>query len=81
MATRTVLPKQLTLKRKVEELEMDCINDRLRIYGLESRINAGANELQVDVVIIFSPQDLNAHLSVADSEWVDLGDPSAPTIY
>ena len=71
--TVTVIPEQLILERKVEELEMDCINDRLRIYGLESRINAGANELQVGEFIICSPKYLMAYLVATDSEEVNFG--------
>ena len=32
---------------KISELEKDMISDRLRIDGLESRLNAGADELAI----------------------------------
>ena len=67
------LPEQLILERKIEELEMDRISDCLRIDGLESRINAGADKLRVGEVIIRSPQDLMAHLVATNCEGVDFG--------
>ena len=51
----TGLPEKLILESKVEELDMDHINDRLRIDGLESHINAGTDEMQVGEVIIRYP--------------------------
>ena len=73
MATGTVLPKQLTLKRKVEALEMDRITDCLCIDGIESRINAGADKMQVGEVIIRSPQYLKAHLVATNGEGGNFG--------
>ena len=32
---------------KISELEKDMISDRLRIDGLESRLNAGADKLAI----------------------------------
>ena len=52
----TSLPEQLILKKKIEDLKMDRIADRLCIDGFESRINAGADELQVGEVFIFLPK-------------------------
>ena len=42
-------------------------------YGLESHINAGADEMRVSEVIILSPQDLKAHLVATKCEGVDFG--------
>ena len=52
---------------------MDCITDRLHIGGLESRINAGADELQVSEVIIRSPQYLKTNMVATNGEGVDFG--------
>ena len=62
-------------------MDMDCITDRLHINGIESRINTGANDLQVDEVVIHSPQDLKTHLVATNGEGVDLGASSDPPIY
>ena len=70
-ATVTGLPEKLILERKVEELDMDRINDCICINGLDSRNNEGADELQVGEVIIYFPQDLKAHLVMTDGEGVD----------
>ena len=64
----TSVPEQLILKRQIEDLEMDCIDDRLCIDGHEQCINAGAYELQVGEVIIHSTQDLKAHLVATNCE-------------
>ena len=72
--TVTGLPENLILERKVEWLDTDHITDHLWINGLDSRINNGANELQVGEVIIQSLQDLKAYLVATCSERVDLGD-------
>ena len=72
-ATVTGLPEKLILERKVEELDMDRINDCICINGLESHTTAGADELQVGEVIICSPQYLKAHLVMTDGEEVDFG--------
>ena len=61
-ATVTSLPEKMILENKIEELDMDRIADCLRIDGLESRINTGADEMRVDEVIILSLQDLKAHM-------------------
>ena len=58
---------------KIEELEMDHIFDQLCIDALELRINTGAGELRVGEVIIFSPQDLKAHLVMTNYSGVDFG--------
>ena len=50
---------------------MDSVADRLCIGRLESRINSGADELQVDEVIIYSPQDLKANMVATNCEGVD----------
>ena len=52
---------------------MDHITYRLRIKGLEACINTSADEMQVDEVVIRSPQDLKAHLVATDGEGVDFG--------
>ena len=49
---------------------MECIADHLHIDGLESSINAGADELQVGVVIIRSHQYHKANMIVTDSDGV-----------
>ena len=49
---------------------MDRITDRLRIYGFESRINAGAYELKFGEVVIRYPQDLKAYQVSTDGEGV-----------
>ena len=59
---------------------MDYITDFLRIDGLESRMNTGADEMQVSEVIIHSPQYLKTHLVATNSEGVDFGVLSEPTI-
>ena len=73
MTMVTVIPEQLILERKIEELDMDRIYDHLHINGLESRINDGADELQVGEFIIRSPQNLKVHLVATKSKAVDLG--------
>ena len=40
------------LMEQISELEKDSISDRLRIHGLESRLNEGADELAVGEVIV-----------------------------
>ena len=60
--TMTIIPDQLVLERKIEELGMDHIADCPHIDVLESRINDGTDELLVGEVIIWSTQDLKAHL-------------------
>ena len=60
-------------ERNIEELDMDRIADRLFIDILESRINAGTDELQVGGVIISSPQDPKAHLGATNCERVYFG--------
>ena len=72
-ATATGLPEQLILDKKVEELDMYHITDHLHIDVLESRINMGADDLQVGEAIICSPQDIKAHLVATNSERVDFG--------
>ena len=47
MTKMTSLTEQIILDRKIEELDMDRIADRLHIDVLESRINAGDDDLQV----------------------------------
>ena len=49
---------------------MDFIYDRLRIDGLESRINAGADYLQFGDVILLSPQELKSHLVATNCKGV-----------
>ena len=58
----TSFPEQLILERKIKELEMYCIADRLHIDGLDACINAGTGELQVGEVIICYPQEPKAHM-------------------
>ena len=67
----TSLPEQLILERNTEELDMDTIDDRLCIDGLDSRTNSGANELWVGEVIIRSPQYLKAHLLYTNCEGLN----------
>ena len=69
----TSLPVKLILESEIDELKMGCITDRLHIDGLESLINAGADELRVCEVIIRSPQDLKANLVANNCEGVDFG--------
>ena len=69
----TSIPENLILERKIEELEMDHIADFLCSDGLESRINAGADDLQVGDVIIRSTQYLKAHMVVTNCGGVDFG--------
>ena len=65
------LHEKVILERKIEELEMDCIADLLRIDGLESRIYDGADELRVGEVIIRSPQDLKSNMArLTVKEWI-----------
>ena len=72
-ATVTSLPEKMILENKIEELDMDRIADCLRIDGLESRINTGADEMRVDEVIILSLQDLKAHMVATNCEGVGFG--------
>ena len=58
----TSSPKQMILQRKIEEFDMDRIADHLHIDGLESCINAGADQLKVGEFIISYPQELKSHL-------------------
>ena len=53
---------------------MYIITDCLCIDGLDSCINAGADELRVGEVILRSAQYLKAHLVATNSEGVDFGD-------
>ena len=71
--TVTSLPEKMILENKIEELDMDRIADCLRIDGLESRINTGADEMRVDEVIILSLQDLKAHMVATNCEGVGFG--------
>ena len=68
--TVTSLPEQLILKKKIEDLKMDRIADRLCIDGFESRINAGADYLQFGDVILLSPQELKSHLVATNCKGV-----------
>ena len=68
--TVTGIPEKLILERNIEELEMDHITDCLFINVLDSRTNAGADEMQVGEVIICYPQYLKAHLFTTDGEGV-----------
>ena len=58
----TCLPEQMIFERKIEECDMDCMDNRLHINVLESRINVGDDELQFGEIIIHSPQELRVHL-------------------
>ena len=69
----TSIPEKLILERKIKLLAMYRISDRLRIDGLESCINAGADELLVGEVIARFPQDLKSHLVVTNGEGVYFG--------
>ena len=73
MTMVTVIPEQLILERKIEELDMDRIYDHLHTNGLESRINDGADELRFCEFIIRSPQEIQAHLVATNCEGVDFG--------
>ena len=58
--TVTSLPTQLILKRKLEDLDMDRIDDCLSTHGLKS-------------CIIRSSQYLKSHLVVTNCEGVNFG--------
>ena len=58
---------------KISELEKDMISDRLRIDGLESRLNAGADELAIGEVIVCSPAYLKDHMVEVQVEASDFG--------
>ena len=45
----------------------------LQIYGLESRLNAGAEDLAIGEVIVRSPEDLKAHMSAVQGEASNFG--------
>ena len=47
---------------------MDRIADHLHIDGLESCINAGADQMKVGEVIIRYPQELKEHLVATNCE-------------
>ena len=49
------------LVEQISKLEKDRISYRLRIDGLGSRLNAGADELAVGEIIVRSPENLKAH--------------------
>ena len=72
-ATVTGIPDHLILERKIEDLDMYCIDVHLCIDELEPLINAGGDELQIDEVIIHSNQYLKARLVATDGEGVDFG--------
>ena len=56
---------------QILELEKERISYFLRIDGLESRLNAGAGELSVGEVIVWSPEDLKAHMFAVQGEASD----------
>ena len=56
------------LVEHISEPEKDSISDCLRIDGLESRLNAGADELAVGEMIVRSPEDLKAHRVAVQGE-------------
>ena len=49
------------LVEKISDLDKERIADRLHIDGLESRLNAGDDELEIGEVIVRSPEDLKSH--------------------
>ena len=71
----------MILERNIEELEMDIITDCLCIDGLDSCINAGADELRVGGSFYALP-NISRHIwsrPIARG-WI-LGTSSAPTIF
>ena len=61
------------LVEHIPELEKDRISDCLRIDGLGSRLNAGADELDVGETIVRSPEELKEHLVSFQGEASDFG--------
>ena len=57
----------------ISEPEEESISDCLRIDGLESRLNAGADELAVGEMIVRSPEDLKAHMVAVQGEASEFG--------
>ena len=55
----------------ISEPEEESISDCLRIDGLESRLNAGADELAVGEMIVRSPEDLKTHIVAVQGEASD----------
>ena len=51
-----------SLVEQISEMKKSRISDCLRIYGLDSRLNAGDDELAIGGVIVCSPKDLKFHM-------------------
>ena len=62
-----------TLVEQISELEKYRVSDCLRIGGLESRLNAGADEVAIGEVILRSPEYLKAHTVVVQGGTSDFG--------
>ena len=61
------------LVEQISELEKDMISYHLRIYGLESRLNAGADEFAIGEVIVRSPEELKAQMVAVQGEARNFG--------
>ena len=49
------------------------ISDKLRIDGLESRLNAVTDGISIGEVIVYSPEELKAHMIVVQGEASNFG--------
>ena len=56
---------------QILNLEKDRISNCLRIYGLGSRLNSGADEFAIGELIVSSPEDLKAHMVTVQGEASD----------
>ena len=61
------------LVEKITDLDKNRISDWLRIDGLESRMNVGADELAIGEVIVHSPEDLKYHMVKFQCEASNFG--------
>ena len=56
------------LVEQISELNKERISYRLCIYGLESRLNSGADELEIGEVIVSSLEVLKSHMVEVQGE-------------
>ena len=61
------------LVEQISELNKDILSDHLCIYGLESRLNAGADEISIGELIVRSPDDPKAHMVEVQGEASNFG--------
>ena len=56
---------------QIYDIYEDRISYRLRIDGLDSRLNAGADKLVIGEVVVRSPEDLKAHMVEFQGEAIN----------